>query len=63
MKRCNLLATATVAVFLSGPTVAEPVAIVGATVHTMTDAGTLKGATVIIEDGQISEVRRSRCLV
>lgn len=60
MKRCNLLATATVAVFLSGPTVAEPVAIVGATVHTMTDAGTLKGATVIIEDGQISEVRRGR---
>ncbi|HVR96670.1 MAG TPA: hypothetical protein VMW27_08660, partial [Thermoanaerobaculia bacterium] len=35
---------------------AETIAIVGATVHTMGPAGTLRGATVVIEDGRIRAV-------
>ena len=39
---------------------AEVTVIVGGTVHTMSDAGTLQDATVVMEDGQISAVRRGR---
>lgn len=39
---------------------AETIAIVGGTVHTLADAGTLQDATVLIEDGQITAVRRGR---
>lgn len=39
---------------------ADTIAIVGGTVHTLTDSGTLQDATVLIEDGQISAVRRGR---
>lgn len=38
----------------------EVIAIVGGTVHTMSDAGTLQDATVLIEDGQITSVRRGQ---
>lgn len=48
------------AITLAGAAHADTVAIVGGTVHTMTDAGTLQNATVLIEDGQITAVRRGR---
>ncbi len=42
------------------PTLAlADVAITGATVHTLTDAGTLKDATVLVHDGQIEAVGRN----
>lgn len=52
-----LLASALLA---AAPAHAETVAIVGGTVHTLSSAGTLQDATVIIKDGQISAVRRGR---
>ncbi|MEM7352432.1 MAG: amidohydrolase family protein [Acidobacteriota bacterium] len=36
--------------------VAEPIAIVGGTVHTLGEAGTLEGATVVIDEGRIQAV-------
>ncbi len=40
----------------AGASSAETIAITGGTVHTMTSAGTLKQATVLVENGRISEV-------
>ncbi len=41
---------------LPGPAAAEPVAITGGTVHTLAAAGTVEGATVLIEDGRVRAV-------
>lgn len=49
----------TAAVLLTvAPASAEKIAIVGGTVHTLGSAGTLQQATVVIEDGQVTSVRR-----
>lgn len=40
----------------TAPAQSETVAITGGTVHTLTDAGTLENATVVIEDGRIRAV-------
>ena len=53
----NLLAAALLLCF--GAAHGETVAITGGTVHTMSDAGTLDDATVLIEDGQITRVGRN----
>lgn len=41
---------------------AEQIAIVGGTVHTMSDIGTVQDATIVIEDGEIVSVRSGRQL-
>ena len=41
-----------------GAAQAEVIAVTGGTVFTLGDAGTLEGATVLIEDGQITRVAR-----
>ena len=52
MNRLNLLLAGALAL-AGAPAVAETVAITGATVHTMTRAGTLERATIVIVDGRI----------
>ena len=55
MKALNLLAAGALALAAT-PAAAETVAIIGATVHTMTRAGTLENATVVIVDGRVSGI-------
>lgn len=50
----NLVAVA--ALLIAGPLCAETIAITGATVHTVGPQGTLKDATIVIEDGRIAMV-------
>lgn len=52
------MVAATVLAALSGHAAAETVAITGATVHTMTRAGTLEDATVVIVDGRVRAIGR-----
>lgn len=52
MKRAILAA----ALLAATPVMAETVAITGATVHTMTSAGTIENATVVIRNGRIQAV-------
>ncbi|MEL7296542.1 MAG: amidohydrolase family protein [Pseudomonadota bacterium] len=49
-----------VAFFPAAMAGADVTVIVGGTIHTMSETGTLQDATVVIEDGQISAVRRGR---
>ncbi|MEO0575926.1 MAG: amidohydrolase family protein [Pseudomonadota bacterium] len=44
----------------AAPAYAEVVAVVGGTVHTLSDQGTLQNATVLIEDGEILSVQKGR---
>ena len=55
-QRKLLLAAILAAVISSGIAVADITAITGATIHTMTEQGTLEDATVLVEDGHIIAV-------
>lgn len=55
MKNIKLQAVAAL-LFLSAPALAEVIAISGARVHTMSAAGTIDNATVLIENGRIAAV-------
>ena len=55
MKTLNLLVAGALAL-AGAPAAAETVAITGATVHTLTRAGTLERATVVIVDGRVSAI-------
>ncbi len=52
----RFFAVAAVLAVVSGNAAAETVAITGATVHTMTRAGTLDNATVVIVDGRVRAI-------
>ncbi|MFK8053650.1 MAG: amidohydrolase family protein [Woeseiaceae bacterium] len=59
--RILFIVTATLIMLISvNAARAETIAIVGGTVHTMGKAGTLQDAMVVIEDGQVTSVRRDR---
>lgn len=56
----NCIAALALALFaLGGASRADVIAVTGGTVHTLGDEGTLEGATVLIEDGQITRVGRN----
>lgn len=50
----QLLTVASISAFVGLTSVAETIAIEGATVHTQSSEGTLKNATVLIEDGEVT---------
>ncbi|XOV77387.1 MAG: amidohydrolase family protein [Aestuariibacter sp.] len=52
------LALAALSLCVSAFVQAENIAIVGGTVHTMSDDGTIENATVLLEDGEIKSVRQ-----
>lgn len=57
MRKLTLAAMATIsALAFSASVQAEKIAIIGGTIHTMTDKGALENATVLIEDGKISKI-------
>ncbi|WOH36091.1 amidohydrolase family protein [Thalassotalea fonticola] len=57
MSKLTLTAIATItALTFSAGAQAEKIAIIGGTVHTMTEQGAIENATVLIEDGKISKV-------
>lgn len=55
MRKLTLAAIATMTA-LAFSANAEKIAIIGGTVHTMTDKGALENATILIENGQISQI-------
>lgn len=52
----KLLTTALVAAFIASPAGAETLAVVNGKVHTVSSAGVIENATVLIEDGKITAV-------
>lgn len=58
LRRLAAIAAIT-SIAISGSAYAEKIAITHGTVHTMTNAGTLKDATVLIENGKIKQISAS----